>query len=65
MRSSKGHGSLSNLEKKRLKGDLVTVYSLLSRGSGEVGAELFSIGSTYRTHGKWFKAAPEEAQTGH
>lgn len=55
MRSSKGHG----VSGKRLRSDLITVYSLLTRGSKEVGAEIFSIGSTDRTYGE-----PEEVQAG-
>ncbi|KAK4820511.1 hypothetical protein QYF61_000090, partial [Mycteria americana] len=38
-------------EKRRLRGDLVPLYSFLRRGSGEGGADLFSLVSTDRTHG--------------
>jgi len=34
--------SLSSLEKRRLKDNLVALYSFLRRGSGQGGAELFS-----------------------
>ena len=40
---------LSSLEKRRLRGDLIALYSFLRRG-GE-GADLFSLGSRERTHG--------------
>jgi len=36
---------LSNLEKRRPKGDLIALSSFLRRGSGGGGAELFSLGS--------------------
>ena len=38
------------MEKRRLKGDLIALCSFLRKGSGEGGAELFSLGSRDRTH---------------
>ena len=35
--------------------DLIAPYSFLRRGSGEGGAELFSLGSSARTHGNGSK----------
>ncbi|GAB0179770.1 hypothetical protein GRJ2_000442300 [Grus japonensis] len=42
---------LSSLEKRRLKGDLIALCSFLRRGSGEGGAELFSLVSSARVPG--------------
>ena len=34
---------------RRLRGDLIALYSFLRRGSGEGGTDLFSLGSSART----------------
>ena len=34
---------LFSLEKKRLRGDLIVVFSFLTRGSGGAGADLYSL----------------------
>ncbi|KAK4815506.1 hypothetical protein QYF61_003064 [Mycteria americana] len=47
-----------SLERRRLRGNLIALYSFLRRGS----ADLFSLGSTDRTR-EWFKAASGEVQT--
>ena len=46
---------LSSLEEGRLMGNLIALYSLLRRGLGEGGAELFSLGSSNRTRGNGSK----------
>ncbi|KAK4826122.1 hypothetical protein QYF61_005274 [Mycteria americana] len=46
---------LSSLEKRTLRGDLTTLYIFLRRGSGEGGADLFSLGSSDRMHGNGSK----------
>ena len=38
-----------------MRGDLIAAYSFLRRGSGEGGAELFSLVSSDRTHGSGSK----------
>lgn len=42
---------LSSLEKMRLRDDFIAFYSFLRRGSGEGGAELFSLVSCDRMYG--------------
>ena len=43
------------MENRRLRGDLIALYSFLRRASGEGGAGLFSLGSSDRTCGNGSK----------
>ena len=48
---------LSSLERRRLRGELIALCSFLWRGSGEGGADLFSLGSSAQDAWEWLKAA--------
>lgn len=57
---------MSPLEKRRLRSDLIALYSFLRRGSGEDSAEIYSLVSSGKGMDvwEWFRAAPEQGQTG-
>ncbi|PKU43025.1 hypothetical protein llap_6660 [Limosa lapponica baueri] len=46
---------LSSLEERSPRGDLIALCTFLRRESGEGGADLFSLGSSYRTRGNGSK----------
>ena len=46
---------LSSLKRRRLRGNLITIYSFVRRRLGEGGAELFCLGSSTRMRGNGSK----------
>lgn len=46
---------LSSWEKKKQRCDLLALYSFLSRGGGQGGGDLVSLGSSYETCGNGAK----------
>jgi len=51
---------LFNLEKRRLRGDLLTVYNFFKGGSGAGGADLFFLVASDMTQGKRMKLCQEK-----
>ena len=49
---------LSSLEKRKLRGVLIALYSFLGRGGGEEGDYVFSLGSSASTCGNGSKLHP-------
>lgn len=51
---------LSSLAKRRLRGDLITIYSYLKHRSQVDGSRLFLVVSNNRTGGQWAETATQE-----
>ena len=73
---AKGLGSLSHeerlrelglfsLEKRRLRGDLITMFLYLKCGYKEDGYSLFTRSYTEKTRGNGYKVTPGEILIGH
>lgn len=54
---------LCSLEKRRLRGKLITVYNSLKKGSGGAGADLLFLVTSNRTRGKWDEASVNLCET--